>query len=161
MSFWARLDHQYQNWGHHLCSVEGWARSLESLCLDTPKGLSWLASWLTVPSLPAFSHGPSNIILRYRPFAFSSLWLGASVGCRLAKHRPPSGVVTQYREKKSLGLTKDRKSTLSTDAGKAVEKGTCDQFLLLSNRSIACHVALSIEEEGLCSSSLKSFLPIV
>lgn len=58
-SFWARLHHQYQNWGHHLCSVEGWARSLESLCLDTPQGLSWLASWLTVPSLPAFSreHG--------------------------------------------------------------------------------------------------------
>lgn len=104
--------------------------------LDTPKGkgLSWLASWLTVPSLPAFSHGPSNIILRYRPFPFSSLWLGASVGCRLAKHRPPSGVVTKYREKKSLGMTKDRKSTLSTDAGKAVEKGTCDQFVLLSNR---------------------------
>lgn len=70
------------------------------------------------------------------------------------------GSVTKYREKKSLRLTKDRKSTLSTDAGKVVEKGTCDQFVLLSNRSIACHVALSIEEEGVCS-SLKSFLPIV
>lgn len=29
---------------------------------------------------------------------------------------------------------------LSSDAGKAVEKGTCDQFVLLSKRSIACHV---------------------
>lgn len=92
-------------------------------------------------------------------FAFSSLWPGASLGCRLASHRLGS-VVTKYREKKILRLTKDRKSTLSTDAGKVVEKGTCDQFVLLSNRSIACHVALSIEEEGLCS-SLKSFLPIV
>lgn len=41
---------------------------------------------------------------------------------------------------------------------KAVEKGTCDQFLIVSNRSIACHVALSIAEEGVCE-SLQSFLP--
>ncbi|GER38188.1 PAS domain S-box/diguanylate cyclase (GGDEF)domain-containing protein [Striga asiatica] len=81
----------------------------------------------------------------------------AASQCRLYSHR--LGSVTKYREKKSLRLTKDRKSTLSTDAGKVVEKGTCDQFFLLSNRSIACHVALSIEEEGICS-SLKSFLPI-
>ena len=57
---------------------------------------------------------------------------------------------------KEQEFTKDRKSTLSTDVVKVVEKGTCDQFLLLSN---PCHVALSIEEEGVCS-SLKSFLPI-
>lgn len=88
-----------------------------------------------------------------RPFALSSLWPGASVGCRLASHR--LGSVTKYREKKSLRLTKDRKSTLSTDAGKVVEKGTCDKLFILSNRSIACHVALSIKEEGVCS-SLKS-----
>lgn len=52
----------------------------------------------------------------------------------------PRGRSLNIEEKKSLGLTKDRKSTLSTDAGKAVEKGTCDQFVLLSKRSIACHV---------------------
>ena len=60
---------------------------------------------------------------------------------------------------KKSNLKEDRKETLSTDAGKAVEKGTCDQFVIVSNRSIACHVALSIEEEGVCE-SLKSFLPI-
>ncbi|GAB4844466.1 hypothetical protein Ancab_037836, partial [Ancistrocladus abbreviatus] len=53
-------------------------------------------------------------------------------------------------KRKSQGLTKDRKLTLSIDVGKAVEveKGTCDQFVILSNRSIASHDTLSIEEEG-------------
>ncbi|GAB4856172.1 hypothetical protein Ancab_039453 [Ancistrocladus abbreviatus] len=65
------------------------------------------------------------------------------------KGRTGSSFWTTFK-RKSQGLTKDRKSTLSTDAGKAVEveKGTCDQFVILSNRSIASHVALSIEEEG-------------
>lgn len=40
----------------------------------------------------------------------------------------------------------------------SVEKGACEKFVILSNRSIVCH-ALSIEEEGV-RSSLKSFLLI-
>ncbi|KAK4412111.1 hypothetical protein Salat_2965400 [Sesamum alatum] len=43
-----------------------------------PKALFFILE--IFPRRQAFSHGPFNLILRYRPFAFSSLWPGASVG---------------------------------------------------------------------------------
>ena len=66
-----------------------------------PKALFFILE--IFPRRQAFSHGPFNLILRYRPFAFSSLWPGASVGFLRIGY--PRGVNIERR--KALGRERD------------------------------------------------------